>query len=393
MKKLITIAALALLLISCQKEEITSIFVPATVSVKSGETYKIMLSYSPPYLDRPTVQWTSSDSQVAEIINKTNSYCEVRAKYVGTSTITCTEQSTGKKLSESCIVNVYFEGGFNTDKITIEKGESVDLGNYITGVRSDISWETSDPSICTISWWTLSAHEVGTCTITGHINQSNADITCKVEVTNIQPTQIICDNTEMNLFLDSDESNNIYKVEYRLLPNESAAEVSMSSSNQEVAEVIEGTSFIIKQSGYATLTLETSNGLNQDIYVTVADDITQVVEAKLSTPGSVIINGQMSGYGNIALNISNHSKSKITITEYGLYANNGYTTLSQHSYGGSGQTPPQVGIGQPQGETYTIVQVSCSNINMNACYGVVKYIYNNIQYTAYCYYNPLNGLL
>ena len=377
MKRNLLLLFLIPLLVSCAEEKISSITMrESTLELESGKTHTLTYSYQPANLDRPIVQWTSSNSNVVEIQTSNNHNCQIVAKEVGSATITCTELSSGNKLSTTCKVNVFSNAQFSTQLISLEKGQSVDLYSYISGVEEDVYWQSTDENICYIEYGTLYAKEVGECMVKCHLITSNVELTCKVQVTNIKPSDLECESN-LKLFFDiENDNNNIYSVSYNLLPQDAAAEVSLTSSNSGIIEVLNGTSFVVKQAGTAVLTLTTDNGITKNIQVFVSDDITDFVSGFATIIGGVRINGVLvSGY--LVPVLQNHSKARVYAVEYTLYIG---STICAHQYFDAGNRPI-VGIGQPNGESYYLTEVSCSYIDESSCWCSITYEYNGQQYT------------
>lgn len=380
MKKLLFLSILVPLFFSCKEEKITSIEMSETsCEIASGESHVLKFTYSPANLDRPIVQWSSSNPQIAEVEGSNNTYsCRIHGKQVGSASITCTELSTGNRLSAKCYVNVYSKAKFNTELISVEKGQSLDLSEYISDVNGYINWRSNDENICTIDGNTLYARNIGKCTITGHISESNSDISCVVEVTSYKPTQIEC-QTDMSLFWDvDDENNNYYSIDYSFLPEDAEAEVTLTSANPEIAEVVNGTTFIVKQPGSTNLTISTDNGLSQDIYVNVSGDITEFVQGEVGLYGQVNING-VTISGREYISLANHSKCKVYAVEYTLKYGSSVVAHEYYNY-----ARPIIGIGQPNGEKYEFTNISLQYPNRSSCSGIITYEYNNQQYTINC---------
>ena len=376
MKKNIFLMLLIPLLFSCAEEKITSIQMRVSeCKVEAGKTLPLFYSYTPANLDRPIVQWTSSNSDIVKITNQTNESCVVTGKQIGSAIITCTELSTGNRLSSSCRVTVYTTAEFNTELISLVKGTSANIYDYVTGIKGQMYWSSDNPKICYVEYGTLYAKEVGECIVTGRIENSNAEITCKVEVTNVKPTEIICESN-LNFFYDAEnESNNYYTLEYSLVPQDAVAEVTLVSYDQDIIEVIEGNRFIVKQAGDVMLSLSTDNGLTEYVQVSVSDDITSFVSGYATILGAVRINGQLiSGY--LTAILANHTRARVSAVEYTLYVG---STVWAHQYYNEGSRPI-VGIGQPNGEQYEFTRISCSYIDESSCWVKITYEYNGKQY-------------
>ena len=390
MKKYFFLLVIVLTFFSCKEDKnITSITMREnTCSIATGESHKLTFSYAPFDAEKPIVQWISSNPSVVSIDNINDFGCEIFGRSVGNAIITCTELSTGNRLNATCEVSVYSNAKFSSEVIYVEKGKFIYLSDYIEGSSGYIYWESGNTSICTIESGILYAHEIGECTITGFIQEYNTDIRCKVVVTPVKPTEIKCED-KINLLLDNEleiiAPERWFEIQYSLYPEDAVANVTLTSSNTNIIEVIDGMKIHTKQYGTATLTLTTDNGISKTIQATVTD-ITGVIEAKLTMPGSVIINGQMQGSGNIKVNLRNHSMGLVTWLDYTIYSNNGAVLVAQNTWDA---VPPQIGIGQTHGEEYAIT-IPCANVYMPYC--IITYEYYLEKYTLKVAYDPLDGL-
>ncbi|MBO4689656.1 MAG: hypothetical protein J5621_02145 [Paludibacteraceae bacterium] len=322
MKKIVLLFALVFTIFSCSEEKITSIeMTEASCEIITGEIHTLQLKHYPENLDNPIVQWTSSNPDVVIIENKSNSYCKIRAIHVGSTTITCTELSTGNNLSTTCNVIVRSSAKFNTDSISIEKGKSINLSTYVSGTSCLIEWNSSNSNICSIENGILYAHEVGNCDISGHIDEENVDFSCKVEVYPIQLTEIRCDGVMQVLFDKQNDNNNYYEIKYTLLPEGVVSDVKITSSDSNIVEVVNNHRIHVKQIGNATLILTGNNGIKATMEIYISED-KPVVSANMYASGDVSINGVVIP-GKIHISVTNSSNDVIDIDYYEVYLSSG----------------------------------------------------------------------
>ena len=380
MKKYIVICILLSgVLCSCQQEKkITSIEVtPMSVRLESGESQDIRIRYSPTDAEIPVVTWSSSNENIVTCIPN-GTRCRVTGKTLGSTVVTCTELSSGKKLSSSCAVTVLSAAHLKQEEISITIGDTITLDNYVIGASETVLWSTSNDNICTIfkdiQGTKLAAINSGECTLMASLVPEGIDFSCKLIVAPAKPTKIVC--VEELQLIEGEEQI----IEYSFIPEHTTAEVYMTSSNPNVVEVIEGTRIRAKQKGTAVLTLATDNGVFTSIQASVVD-VSKIVKATISFPGSVIINGQITGQGNICATLTNNSNIEISIIQYTIYANNGASILASKSKENDGFTAT---IGGSSEKSFS-VQISCYNTYMPSCSFV--YTYQGVSYVASASYS------
>ena len=376
MKKYLLLCCLAIVCLSCQKEQITSLKLnQTTCNITIEEECKLIVTPIPFVEDPFTIEWKSSDPSIAEIRNTTNTTCQICGKSAGTATITCKTVSNETTITATCKVTVTSNATFLTEVITIEKGKKINLREYISNYSGYIEWLSSSESICTISNDYLIAHETGSCYIYAKLWEHNVELTCKIEVINVKPTDIVTTN-RIEIFV-----GDTYTVSYKLIPEDAVASVSLTCDNNEFVDIMDGMTIRAKQIGSTYLTLTTDN-ISRKIYVNVIDitseNITNYVIASFLTPGSVNINGYVTGAVSTAL--SNNGNKEIFILDCTIYSDNGNTRFA---YGEFNKI-------LPAGEQITVTPISCSNLYMPSC--VWKYQFEGNTYIVSAAYDPYGGI-
>ncbi len=120
-------------------------------TLAKGQTQKLVATVTPADAANKKVDWTSSDAAVASV----DKYGKVKARQVGTATITATTQDGGKAATFKITVGPAVEGiALNMDTASLQPGKKVRLKATITpgdAVDKTVSWKSSNPSVATVS--------------------------------------------------------------------------------------------------------------------------------------------------------------------------------------------------------------------------------------------------
>ena len=150
-------------------------------TIQKGKTLTLKATITPSDLPDKSVTWESSNTKVATV----TSAGKVKGVKAGTTTITCTSNSTGAKAT--CKVTV---GYVKLDKTeaTILKGKTTTLTATVypsSLTDKSVTWESSNTKIATVtSAGKVKGVKVGTATITCTSNATGLKATCTVTVEN-----------------------------------------------------------------------------------------------------------------------------------------------------------------------------------------------------------------
>ena len=177
--------------------DISSVSLSKTsMSIKKGSTGSLTYTLSPSNytVDISSVNWTSSNTNVATV----NSSGTVTAKAKGSATITLKVTSTqGTTVSATCSVTVTEDVidissvSLSKTSMSIKKGSTGSLtytlspSNYNVGISS-VNWTSSNTSVATVSDGTVTAKAKGSATITLKVTSAQGttvSATCSVTVT------------------------------------------------------------------------------------------------------------------------------------------------------------------------------------------------------------------
>ena len=229
------------------------------VTLKATETTTLMVTILPETTTIKDVVWSSSDESVATVENGV-----VTAHKVGTATITATT-TDGSNLSASCFVEVVATPAesiaLDRTEVTLKANETTTLTATIlpeTTTIKDVEWKSSDESVATVENGVVTAHQVGTATITvSTTDGTNLSASCEVTVVATPAESIVLDKTEVTL-----KANETTTLTPTILPETTTIkDVEWKSSDESVATVENGV-VTAHQVGTATITATTTDGSN-----------------------------------------------------------------------------------------------------------------------------------
>ena len=194
-----------------------------------------------------SVSWSSSDSGVATVNGGT-----VRAVGNGTTTITAQVSINGRTFSDSCAVTV------NSGSITLSK---LNVSLYVGGSETisattipydyDVSWNSSDTTVATVSSGRITAISSGSTTVTASFSYGGKTYSQRVSVRVNEANVTLSHST---VTLSPGKSTSI--IAYTTPDGQS---VSWSSANPNIATVIDGTITAVnsgKTEIYASFTVQ-----------------------------------------------------------------------------------------------------------------------------------------
>ncbi|MBR6758555.1 MAG: Ig domain-containing protein, partial [Bacteroidaceae bacterium] len=234
------------------------------VTLKANETTTLEVTIKPETTTIKDVEWKSSDESVATIENGV-----VTAHQVGTATITATT-TDGTNLSASCFVEVVATPAesitLDRTEVTLKANESTTLTATIlpeTATIKDVVWSSSDESVATVENGVVTAHQVGTATITvSTTDGTNLSASCEVTVEPIIAEMIELSQYEIKAFV-GDEI--ILKATlYPETVSENAVMWSVSDETILGIEIVDElcAKITILKAGNAEVKAETTDGSN-----------------------------------------------------------------------------------------------------------------------------------
>ena len=242
-------------------------------TLKIGDSLSLTANVTPSNASNKNVTWSSSNSYVASVVNGV-----VTANRAGTATITVTTEDGG--FVATCIITVEADQQPDDDNIpvtsiqldktsmTLALGISVRLKATIApgdATNQNIVWNSSNPSVASVSNGLVTANKVGTAIITATTEDGGFVATCTVTVKgddNVPVTGIALDKNDVELMVNS--SNGAVLTPTVFPENATNVELIWSNSNPSVVDLAffeSGKALLVGLSvGTATITATTVDG-------------------------------------------------------------------------------------------------------------------------------------
>ena len=240
-----------------------------------GETYTFDVGSSVVGLTA-NMSWSTSGGYIS--LSGSGYYRDIKVTqyFSGTATVTCEwdYKLTGngsythvkRQVTISCRDN---KVSISPTSLTMSPGETRHISyrhqydNQYTS-EAEVSFETSDPSVCTVSSsGEVCAEGPGTAYVNVYSTISSGSPYCLVTVKEQKPTSI---SIPSSLTLTAGEQKTIYPTLY---PSNAKANISWESSNPEIASVSSGGTVSGLKHGTTKITARTDNGLSSTCNVTV----------------------------------------------------------------------------------------------------------------------------
>ncbi len=208
-----------------------------------------------------TLNWVSSDSNIVEVLRSTAFYVELRAKEVGTATLTATT-TDGSNLTLKIEINVIVPITGLTKQattITLNKGESKNVGitSEPTDATEKVQYSSSDTNVATVDQnGIVTAKSSGTAIIKGRAEHYDLEtrVTIKVGI----PLVGISLNRTSQL-LDVGETSQL-TVSYNPADTTDSKTIIWSTSNSNIAKVNANGLVTANAAGTAIITASTTDG-------------------------------------------------------------------------------------------------------------------------------------
>ena len=262
--------------------EISSIRINTSgTSLKIGDSLTLIATISPSYAQDKSVTWSSSDSSVVSV----TSNGVITAKKLGTAIITATSSNGKTSTSRINVVN----NGVEVTNIRLSKtsaeakvGDKISIDATITptnATRQKLTWTSSNESIATVSYGTVTALKPGTVTITARSeNGISASCTITISEKPVTVTKITLSKTFTTLYVGQTE-----KITVNLSPsNVSDKTVTWYSENQQIVTVTSDGVLKGVSVGTTEVSAKSSNGKVATIKVRVESGVTSISLNKTS---------------------------------------------------------------------------------------------------------------
>ena len=275
----------------------------------------ITATVSPSNASNKAVSWSSNNTAVATVIDGT-----VHAVSAGTATITVTTQDGGFIATCSVsVTNVAVTGvSLNKTSTSITRLDTEVLYPTVSpsnATNKNVTWESSNPSVATVTNGTVTAVAVGSATITVRTNDGGYTAFCNVTVTPIAVTGVSLNKTSTSIYVGYTET-----LEATVTPdNADDKTVSWTSNDASVASVTSTGEVSAKAVGTATITASIQ-GYSATCIVTVTEepasiDYSLVTNAsQLSAGLRVIVATTEEGGKAISTNQASNNRTATDVT-------------------------------------------------------------------------------
>ncbi len=277
------------------KEPVTNIVLSdAIVPLWVGETKTLTATASPTTASNTSVEWSSSDDNVATV----SSEGVITAKGQGTCTITCTA-SDGYGTKSTCEITIkqqVSEIALSETNASLWVGDTRTLTATVsptTANKTSVEWYSSDDNVASVSSeGVITANGEGTCTITctaadGYGTKSICEVTVKQQV-----TEIVLSETTVSLWVG--ETKTLSATVSPTTASNTAVE--WSSSDDKVASVSSEGVITANGEGTCTITCTAADGYGavSICEVTVMQQTTSLEDLRFANDKSPVynLNGQ-----------------------------------------------------------------------------------------------------
>ena len=240
-----------------------------TATIKVDENLNLNATVKPDDATNKNITWSSSNEEVATVVDG-----KVTGKKEGNATITVTTEDGN--YTASCVVTVQKKNqeetkidvtGVELDKstATIKVDETLKLNATVKpddATNKNIIWSSSDEEVATVLNGTVTGKKEGNATITVITADGEYTANCVITVQkkNQEETKIDVTGVELDKSTATIKVDETLKLSATVKPNNATNKnITWSSSNEEVATVVNGT-VTGKKEGKTTITVITADG-------------------------------------------------------------------------------------------------------------------------------------
>lgn len=265
-----------------------------TVRMSVGETRKLAPSVLPTQVLAGQPAWTSSRPYDVEIVSTDMYTCTIKARrsFSGYALVHCLYyyrrlDPSGHYIGQGSgyvDYHVFVSGGssggaepkkmwINPTEITLNVGTSYGIAVYVSpsGADESVTWSSSNSSVATVnSMNVLGAHRVGTAVVTA-TTVNGLQASCHVTVKEYTPDPVAPWDVSLPATVDLKVGESVTLTPV-LRPAHATAKYTWWSSEPDIVSVsADGVVQVVSSMypGYAIITVETDNGLDDSCTVTV----------------------------------------------------------------------------------------------------------------------------
>ena len=235
-----------------------------TVNIREGEEYKLNVTVLPEDATDVKLTFTSSNEEIASVDAEGN----ITAKKKGSAVITV---STEGEIKASCTVNVKAEKVealvLSESQVTMTVGDVYTITGQTIPEGFTILWTVSDDSIISMIGGRIYAMAPGVATVYAFASDG-VSASCTVTVVSpVLPTSVSFENNRIRL-----DVGQTHTLKLNFTPADSYAELSFTSSNNEIASVDEKGVLTAHKEGVVAINVKTSNGLSAMCVVEIGSE-------------------------------------------------------------------------------------------------------------------------
>lgn len=226
--------------------------------IYAGETMQVTATASPDSVTDPSVNWTSSDENVATVDEEGL----ITALNKGNTTITATAKDGSEKSVSFTLTVKRYVSSITLDKesITLYVGQRDTVKQMVLpddANNPNVMWESEDADIATVSGGNITGVKAGTTTIKCTARDGSGVVkTCEVTVIQ-QISSIVFEETSITV-----NAGDKYTPKYTLNPEDaSKTDLKWTSQNEDIAVVDENGEITAKARGSVNIICEAVDGI------------------------------------------------------------------------------------------------------------------------------------
>lgn len=250
--------------------------VPGDVTLGTGATLSLRVSYLPEDATDSVVEWTSNQPRVLSVDEEG----AIRAISAGTAVVTATTADGLTAMTTITVEPAASDFQINPTQLTIERGQTHALEAWFIGADGQpdesldhhVEWASSNPAVATVADGVVTAVSSGTAVITASADGFQSACSVRVE-TNVQ--SVALNMTE--LYLLREQTDSPFQLSATVTPADADdTRLTYSTDNPLVATVTsDGLVTLTGGYGTATITATAASGAEASFSVHVVTELPQ----------------------------------------------------------------------------------------------------------------------
>ena len=246
-----------------------------SITLREGESYKLNATITPSNVDDPSLQWSSSNTEVVQVTAEGI----LLALKPGTSDITVTTVDGGYTATCKVTVKDKVTGlSLEPSKMDIIVGDEADIIARLEPEDANVkvTWQSTNPDIVSVDEnGHIKAHSTGDAVITASTDYKGLQAYCKVHVRD-RVESLTLSTSSAEAYLGGDPTQLTATVKPADLPD---LKITWSSSDTSIATVDNKGAVSAKKKGKATVTVTVENGtqiVSQSCEISVIQPVTAI---------------------------------------------------------------------------------------------------------------------